>query len=44
MPVADIPGLIRSLSLGKTSWKEVCEKYPKFEQQEASAASSAASK
>ena len=36
MPVDDIPSVVRELSLGKLSWQQVLDKYPKFEQQEAS--------
>ena len=35
-PFADIPAVIKDLSRGRTTWKEVLDKYPRFEQQEAS--------
>jgi len=35
-PVADIPNVIAGLAAGKMRWEEVMEKYPKFEQQQAS--------
>jgi len=34
MPVEDIPTVLRDLSLSRTTWETVCQKYPKFEQQE----------
>jgi len=34
VPFADIPPLLRDLSSVKLTWKDVCQKYPKFEQQE----------
>ena len=37
MPVSEIPSVVRALSLGKTSWDDVCKRYPKFEQQESTA-------
>ncbi len=36
MPVEDIPGVIKDLSVGRTTWAQVYEKYPKFVQQESS--------
>ena len=36
MPLDDIPKIVKDLSTEKISWKQVEEKYPKFEQQEAS--------
>ena len=37
IPAEDIPDVLRKLSLGKMTWDNVMGKYPKFEQQEASA-------
>ena len=37
MPVDEIPEALKKLSLGKMTWDDVMAKYPKFEQQEASA-------
>ena len=37
IPVEEIATVIRALSSDKMSWKEVTEKYPKFEQQETKA-------
>ena len=34
MPIEDIPGVIARLSNDRISWKEITEKYPKFDQQE----------
>jgi len=36
MPLDDIPSVVKQLSTEKISWQQVTEKYPKFEQQEAS--------
>jgi glycyl-tRNA synthetase len=34
MPVADVPNVIRELSVGRMAWEEdVLKKYPKFVQQ-----------
>jgi len=30
----ELPGVVRDLSYGRTTWEEVETKYPKFEQQE----------
>merc|ERR1711862_307644 len=34
MPIEDIPGVIARLSNDRISWKEITDKYPKFDQQE----------
>ena len=34
MPIEDIPGVIAKLSYDKISWKDVTDKYPRFDQQE----------
>jgi len=35
MPLDDIPSVVKQLSTERISWQQVTEKYPKFEQQEA---------
>lgn len=35
IPVEEIADVVRDLSFSKTTWNNVTEKYPKFEQQEA---------
>lgn len=37
VPVEEVANVVREMSLGRTSWQEVMNKYPKFEQQESSA-------
>nr|QBB01682.1 Glycine--tRNA ligase [Cotesia chilonis] len=34
IPLDDLPGVVRDLANGKTTWQEAQAKYPKFEQQE----------
>lgn len=34
MPLEEIPGVMRKLSLAQMSWEDVLRKYPRFEQQE----------
>jgi len=36
MPLDDIPTVVKQLSTEKVTWQQISEKYPKFEQQEAS--------
>jgi hypothetical protein len=35
MPVDDLPAVVRKLVIGKLTWEEVLNTYPRFEQQEA---------
>jgi glycyl-tRNA synthetase len=35
IPLDDIAEVVRKLSFSKATWEEISEKYPKFEQQEA---------
>ena len=35
MPVSEIPSVLKDLSMDRITWADVCQKYPKFEQQEA---------
>ena len=36
MPLDDIPSVVKQLSSDRVTWQQITEKYPKFEQQEAS--------
>jgi len=36
MPLDDLAPVVRKLVVGKLSWEEVLNTYPRFEQQEAS--------
>ena len=35
MPMDDLPAVVRKLVIGRLSWEEVLNTYPRFEQQEA---------